>query len=152
MGGFMRFIRGWGDVLGRFLLSLIFLSSALHSILHWHETESSLLNILSEWQSNVGMASDWQDIFAYAASYTPLLLVVATVFQFFGGLGVLLGMREKMAATLLILFLIPTTIIMHQFWFVEGAMREIQITNFLKNLAVLGGLFLLVLRDEPLSY
>ena len=48
----------------------------------------------------------------------------ATLFQLLGGLLVLLGIKEKLGATLLILFLIPVTVLMHSFWMVEGAERQ----------------------------
>lgn len=79
--------------------------------------------------------------------WTPILLLFATLFELCGGLSILLGYREKLGAILLILFLIPATVLMHQFWFVEGAMRELQLTHFLKNLAILGGLILFTLQE-----
>jgi uncharacterized membrane protein YphA (DoxX/SURF4 family) len=33
---------------------------------------------------------------------------------------------------------------MHQFWFVEGGLRDVQQIMFLKNLAILGGLLMVL--------
>lgn len=147
----MKVIRQFTTVLARFLISLIFLTGAVNKILHWHETERSLMNTLCEWQSNIGFSENLQDCLATLVHWAPLLLTVATLFEFFGGLSVLLGIKEKLGATLLVLFLIPTTILIHQFWFIEGMAREVQMTHFLKNLAILGGLFLILLQKTEKS-
>ena len=51
------------------------------------------------------------------------------------GLGVALGA----AALVLFCYLIPVTLVMHAFWDGQGQM---QMTQFLKNLAIMGGLLL----------
>lgn len=136
------------NVIGRFFISLVFLAGAVNKILHWQENERSLLNTLCEWQSNVGFSDGLNDCLAVMVPWTPLLLLVATLFEFLGGLSLLIGYKDKLGATLLIFFLIPTTILMHQFWFVDGSMREMQLAHFLKNLAILGGLLLFVSPEE----
>lgn len=61
-----------------------------------------------------------------------------------GGLGILLGYRAKLAAWLLVLFLIPVTFTMHNFWAVEDPMMALmQRGMFMKNLSMLGGAFLI---------
>lgn len=142
----MRIIRIFLALIARFCISLVFLAGAVSKILHWRETERSVLSILCEWQSNVGFSDNLHDCFAMLIPLTPILLLAATFLEFLGALFILLGIKEKLGAGLLILFLIPATIIMHQFWFVEGAAREMQLTHFLKNLAILGGLMIIFLQ------
>lgn len=149
----MRIIRICTTVLARFLISLVFLAGAINKIFHWHETERSLLNVLCEWQFNVGFSDHLQSCLAYMIPYTQVLLIVATLFELLGGLSILLGIKEKWGATMLVLFLIPTTILLHQFWFVDPSVRETQITHFLKNMAILGGLLMILLQgtEKPKS-
>ncbi|HSX11128.1 MAG TPA: DoxX family protein [Chlamydiales bacterium] len=142
----MVVIRQFTTVLARFLISLVFLAGAANKILHWHETERSLMNTLCEWQANIGFSEGLQDCLATLVPWTPVLMIVATLFELVGGLSILLGIKEKLGATLLVLFIIPTTILIHQFWFVEGSAREVQITHFLKNMAILGGLLMILLQ------
>ena len=144
----MKIVRVCTTVVARFLISLIFLSAAVNKILHWHETERSLMSTLCEWQSNIGFLDSLQDCFAKMIPITPVLLIIATLLEFLGGLSVLLGIKEKLGAALLILFLVPTTIIMHQFWFIEGSMREMQMIHFLKNMAIIGGLLMVILQNN----
>lgn len=142
----MKVIQTASTVLARFLLSAIFLAGGINKIFHWHESEKKMMNVFSDWQAYTDFSSSLQEFFASLVPWTPLLLIGATLFELIGGLLLLLGVREKWGAALLILFLIPTTILLHQFWFVEGPEKELQQIMFLKNLAIMGGLILVVLR------
>jgi len=65
-----------------------------------------------------------------------------------GGLLLGLGIAPKLASLLLIGTLIPTTAVGHAFWKEEeGATRQQQLTQFFKNLGLLGGL-LIVLTEK----
>lgn len=76
-----------------------------------------------------------------------LLTVGAIVFELVGALSVLLGYKARWGALLLILFLIPTTLIFH-----TDFADSTQITQFLKNFAILGGLLLVTYYGSgPLS-
>jgi putative oxidoreductase len=64
--------------------------------------------------------------------------------------GALLGLNiaPKLAATMLIGSLIPTTLVGHAFWKEQSDQgRQMQLTQFLKNLGLIGGL-LMVLREK----
>jgi len=142
----MAKIKAASTVVARFLLSVIFLAGGINKIFHWHESEKILMNVFSDWQAYTDFSSSMQEFFASLVPWTPFFLIGATLLELIGGLLLLLGVREKWGAALLILFLIPTTILFHQFWFVEGAARELQQIMFLKNLAIIGGLIQVVLH------
>lgn len=83
---------------------------------------------------------------AYAASHgVPMASVfvpLSGVLAFLGGASILLGYQARWGAGMLIIFLIPVTIMMHNFWTVSDPFgHEIQVTMFLKNLSMLGGAF-----------
>ncbi len=64
----------------------------------------------------------------------------------------LLGFKARVGAVLLIIFLIPATLIFHNFWAFEGMERQMQMIMFMKNLAILGGLLLVLgLGPGPIS-
>jgi len=69
----------------------------------------------------------------------PLAGVIAVI----GGLSILFGYKAKLGGWLIVLFLVPVTLMMHNFWAVTGPMRSMQLTNFYKNLSILGGAFLI---------
>jgi putative oxidoreductase len=66
----------------------------------------------------------------------PLSGLIALV----GGLSILLGYRARIGAALLVVFLVPVTIQMHNFWAVaDPTMAQMQQIMFMKNLSMLGG-------------
>ena len=80
--------------------------------------------------------------------YAEPLAIVAALAEILGGLSILTGLLTRVGALGLIVFLIPTTLIFHDFWNLAGPERAMQMVNFLKNLAIMGGLTLLI-ADGP---
>ena len=73
-----------------------------------------------------------------------VLVPLAGVIAIVGGLMILLGLYAQFGAILIILFLIPVTFTMHRFWGLHDAqMAQMQQVNFMKNLSMLGGAFLI---------
>lgn len=71
----------------------------------------------------------------------PALRRLAAFAEIGGGLSVLLGLGGRWGATALASFLVPTTFLFHDFWTQPAGMqRQDQQIQFLKNLAILGGL------------
>jgi len=82
-----------------------------------------------------------------AASGLPwptLIHLVTVVVQLGGGLSLLLGIEAQLGALLLSLFLIPVTVMYHPFWKRSGADFVTEADHFLSNLAIIGGLLLIV--------
>lgn len=84
----------------------------------------------------------------YAAAQgvpAPQVLVpISGLIALGGGLGVLFGYHARFAASLLVLFLVPVTLWMHDFWAVaDPQMAQIQRVMFMKNLSLLGAALLL---------
>jgi putative oxidoreductase len=57
----------------------------------------------------------------------------------FGGLGIAAGVFPAVAAGAIALFLIVSTPTMHDFWAAPEEQQQSEMTNFLKNVALLGG-------------
>ena len=91
--------------------------------------------------------ADYQGTVGYLASLnTPMPAVataIAIVMEFFVGLAILLGVCVRPLALLMALFTLGTGLIGHPFWTMEGADRAMNMTQFYKNLAIVGGLLLL---------
>lgn len=141
----MKMIRMTSIFLARIFLSAVFLGAGLEKIFNWQETERNLLTALCEWQGYAGHFLPMQECMASLVPWSAFLLLLATLLEISGGLMILFGYKEKMGAGLLILLLIPITLIYHPFWFLEGGIRDVQSAMFFKNLAILGGLILVVL-------
>ncbi|HVO72656.1 MAG TPA: DoxX family protein [Ignavibacteriaceae bacterium] len=81
---------------------------------------------------------------AYAAShgvpFASVVVPLSGIIAFLGALSVILGYKAKAGAWLIVLFLIPVTYFMHQFWAAADPMAaQMEYSNFLKNLSMLGG-------------
>ena len=69
------------------------------------------------------------------------------------GLGIVVGAFPLLAALGLAVFFVATTPTMHDFWSFEGEERQQEMTQFLKNAALLGGsLAFVALSSETWAY
>src|SRR6187397_2086798 len=76
----------------------------------------------------------------HGVPWPSLLVPVSGVIALVGGLSVLLGFQTRIGARLLVIFLVPVTVMMHNFWAsTDPLMYQIERANFLKNLTMLGG-------------
>ena len=69
----------------------------------------------------------------------PLWAIGTIAFQLLGGISLVLGYKIKMGSTLLIIFLIPASILFHNF-----VTDPTQLNSFLKNLGLVGGLLMII--------
>ena len=97
-----------------------------------------------------------QEIAYAAAQGIPIagvLVPASGIMAIAGGLSILLGFHGKLGAWLLVLFLVPVTFTMHNFWAVKDPMmQQIQMAMFLKNISMLGSaLFFTQIGTGPLS-
>ena len=110
-------------LVGRFLLSLIFIMSGFSKIMMYSQT--------------VGYAA------AKGLPMAGVAIGVAAAVEALCGLGVLTGFQARASAWLLFLYLIPATLMFHNFWTMQGMERQDNMIHFMKNLAILGGLLVL---------
>jgi putative oxidoreductase len=85
-----------------------------------------------------------REVAASGLPWPTLLHLVTVVVQLGGGFSLLLGIEARVGALLLSLFLIPVTVMYHPFWKRSGANFVAEADHFLSNLAILGGLLLIL--------
>lgn len=107
-------------LLGRIFLAIIFVLSGVSKFIEWDATAG--------YMASKGM------------TMVPFFLVSAAIVEVLMGIFLIIGFKTRFAATVLALFLIPTTLIFHDFWNLQGLDKTIQMIFFLKNLAIIGGL------------
>ena len=83
-------------------------------------------------------------------SPTVVAYLVAAI-DLFGGILILIGFQTRWAALVLIIFCICTLFIAHNFWTMAGPARAANMGHFYKNLALIGGL-LLLMNTGPGAY
>ena len=77
-----------------------------------------------------------------AVALTGVLLVV-------GGVSLVAGLAPRIGLGLLILFLVPGMLAMHNFWAATGPERLLEAANFMRNLALTGACFALLALPVP---
>jgi putative oxidoreductase len=90
---------------------------------------------------------------AYAASKglgaAPVMVTVASLLLIVAGLSLVTGIRPKAGVGAISLFLIPVTLIMHNFWALEGMARTIEMHAFLGNVGLLGSALMFLAIPQP---
>jgi putative oxidoreductase len=80
----------------------------------------------------------------YHVPYAEFLVPFSGALAVLGGISILLGYKARLGAWMIIVFLIPVTLKMHNFWDVqEPSQRMMQQAMFMKNLSMLGAAFLI---------
>jgi putative oxidoreductase len=69
-----------------------------------------------------------------------LAIWLAAAVEILGGLSILLGFQARIGAWVLFLFLIPTSVVFHNFWAMQGMEKMDNQAHFFKNIAIMGGL------------
>jgi len=111
-------------LVGRILLGLIFAFSGFHKLTALGETAAQIA--------------------AHGIPAAHVMAAVAGCAELAGGVALILGLLSRVAAIGLIVFMIPTTLMFHNFWAYSGNDFQVQMVNFMKNLAIIGGLALMV--------
>ena len=126
-------LRGPLTVLGRLLLSTIFLLSAVgNKIPHFNDVAKVM--------ETVGIPAP------------QLLLVGAIVFLVVGSVSVSVGYKARLGAVLLLIFLVMASYYFHPFWKLTGQAQQEQMIQFLKNLSMMGAMLFLVANGPgPMS-
>jgi putative oxidoreductase len=82
-----------------------------------------------------------------------LAVAVAGVLLAIGGLSLILGLYPDVGIAALVLFFIPVTFMMHAFWSDgDPALRQIDLINFGKNVALLGSSLMFAAVPRPWAY
>lgn len=118
----------WGFVLGRFLMSVIFILSGAFK--------------LTQFSGTAGMMA------GKGIPLATVALVITLMIEIGGGLALLTGFKVRYIAPIMALWLVPVTLVFHNFWAYQGADQQNQMANFLKNIAIMGGLLIAAYADS----
>jgi putative oxidoreductase len=122
-----RFLKSFGMLAGRLAIAFIFLSAAYK---HFQDFKGTLENMAGQ--------------MPFPEKVLEILLGLAITFLILGGLSVVLGFYTRFGALLLILFLVVATYFFHDFWTAAADQVQMQLIQFNKNLAIIGGLLILM--------
>lgn len=111
-------------LIGRILFVVLFLNSAVG-----HFTKTSMMAEYAK-SKGVPMARE--------------ATLGGGVLMLLGSLSILLGVWADLGALLLVVFLVPTAVMMHAFWKESGDGRMMEQTQFFKDMALAGAALMLL--------
>jgi putative oxidoreductase len=117
------------DLLGRIFISVIFLFEAYDSMRYYRETRLQMAEFGLTWNPDLMLSS---------AIFLLLL----------GGTLVLIGYRTTFGAVLLLLYWVPVTLLVHDFWNKPPGELRLESILFMKNLAITGGLLIILVNGS----
>ena len=120
----MTWVSSFGLLIGRCLISALFLLAGINKIFNFDRYLQSMT------EKGLPVPS--------------FLLIGAIIFLILGSILIIIGYKSRIGALLLLLFLIPTTLLFHNFWDLSGDQAAQEQINFMKNLSLMGGLIVLL--------
>lgn len=128
-------VNKFGPLVGRILIALIFLLSGFGKLTGF-----------------AGTAGYMASKMPVSGTLIDLLLVITIIVELGGSLALVLGFKARIAALVLFLWMIPVTLLFHNFWAVPADQAQNQMIHFMKNISILGGLLYVVMHGSgPLS-
>jgi len=119
-------------LVGRILLSAIFLVAGYHKILD----QTSTVNTLT----------------SHGFPYPSYLAMAATAGEIIGGLMLLVGFWTRFAGIAFFIYSGVLAVVIHNFWTMEAAQQGLQMTIFYFHLALMGGMaYLATFGAGPIS-
>lgn len=125
-------MKDYMDLIGRILMSIIFYFEAYDKIFYMTPTKVSMTELGITWNQN---------LLIYGSGFCLIL----------GATLILLGYRSGLGAFLILLYWIPLTFILDKFWEIplsEHETRRSVALHFMKNIAIAGGLLLLLVNGS----
>ena len=117
------------DLIGRIFISIIFLFEAYDTI--------AFFDLTKEKMTSYGLI--WQQDF---------LLILSIILLILGGLFLMIGYRASFASICLLLYFVPLTFVIHSFWNDPKEIQRIQSVLFMKNIAIIGGLLMVLVNGS----
>jgi putative oxidoreductase len=123
--------------LGRILLPLVFIVEGIRKLMNVDE----IANMLA--RNNVPVPDEIVPYLGGMPKFQAAGYTVAGV-EVICGLMILVGLKARWAALVLIVFTAATIFFVHHFWDMDAASMAAQRIEALKNLSIMGGLLLIV--------
>ncbi|HMS67404.1 MAG: DoxX family protein [Saprospiraceae bacterium] len=113
------------DLIGRIFISLLFIYEALDTLLFFDNSKHTMED--------------------YGVSYYPNILLGSIIFLLFlGSILVLIGYYARVGAFFLLVYWLTYTGIVYSFWNDPPLVQRLNALNFMRNIALSGGLLLLI--------
>lgn len=111
--------------IARFLVAITFLVAGIHKMVAWDKP--------AMWMASKGLPM------------VDALLAIATFLELAGAVLLIINFKTKWVSVILAGFMLALTFMMHNFWAMEGMMFQTSFLDFIKNIAIVGGLLAMAL-------
>jgi putative oxidoreductase len=129
----MKTLKGLCVLIGRILIAVLFAESAFGKITGF--------KMMVDYAKANGVTGG-----------TEFLVIASTILEIVGLILLVVGYKVEIGSIALLIFMIPVTLIFHSFWKFTGMDMMNQMVQFMKNIAVIGGLlFILGMGAGPFS-
>ncbi len=120
-------------LIGRIILGLYYISASMN-----HFTQ---LKSMAEYTASKGFP------------FPELGVIISGILLLVGGITILTGFMPYLGVLSLVLFFLPVTFIMHNFWAEQDPqMRMMQMIHFLKNMGLVSSALMFLAIPEPWPY
>jgi len=119
----MKTAQNLSNLFGRLLIVALFLPAGLSKLMNFEGTLGYF--------NSLGMPAP------------SLALVIAIVVEILGAIALIVGFQTRLVAIVLAIFTFAATLLGHAFWAVPAEQAFVTQLLFFKNIAVIGGLFVL---------
>ncbi len=123
-----KWVKQYGPLIGRLLLSNLFIVSGFKKIAGFAGTAGYMAAKMPSLDPNL----------------IKIMLVLTIAIELGGGLLMLVGWQARWAATIIFLWMIPVTWLFHPYWGLPPDQMQMQFIQFQKNLAIMGALLFIV--------
>jgi putative oxidoreductase len=121
----MSFGENIAPLVGRILIASLFMLAGFDKIQHWNDAALSMSR--------------------HGVSMIGPLLAAAVAVEIGAGFGLMIGFRTRIMALALFVFTLVVNFVMHDFWTIGNAeLARVEMQLFAKNIAIAGGLLVLV--------
>ena len=127
-----KWIKQYGPLLGRLLLSNLFIVAGFKKITGFAGTAGYMAAKMPSLDPNL----------------IKIMLVLTIAIELGGGLMILVGWQARWVATIIFLWMIPVTYLFHAYWGLPPDQMQMQFIQFQKNLAIMGGLLFIVAQGS----
>ena len=86
--------------------------------------------------------AELEELDPFVRPMPEVLAVLTVIIELGAGLLLVIGWKARWAAFLLFLFVIPVSLVYHNFWTMEGAQAAMNKIQFMKNVSIMGGMLL----------
>ena len=118
-------MKNTSDLIGRILIGLFFFYEAFDTMVFYKQTQETLTAYGLTW------AQDF-------------LIVCSIIILLIGAMMVIIGYYANIGAALLFVYWFTFTVVVYSFWNEVGDAKTLQIKFFMRNMALCGGLLILV--------